>query len=362
MDPEKEIKFEKPKGDKGPSSEPEIHVMPKKFRGVTVSAKIPEVSTAAPSKAKPPELKRPVSKKIKAPAAPKDKKGFPWLIIVIIAVVLVALGASVAFVLWGLQTPAEPADEVAVIEEPTPVMPADEEPEVVEPEEVDMATDEEVLPASPEETIPASPEETIPAAEEEEEPVPAVVLTPGVDADSDGLTDLEEELYGTDISRPDTDSDGYLDGNEVYHLYNPGGTAPVTLLESGLVNAYNNPDYDYRIYFPASWDLDLAKGTSLVMFSAEQGEFVQVLIEENPQDISLVEWYLTQSPGTTEDELKTFTNKAGHEGLQSPDRLTAYFKRNSTIYVISFNAGSADTIEYRRTYEMMLNSFDFLND
>ncbi|MBU1907595.1 fibronectin type III domain-containing protein, partial [Patescibacteria group bacterium] len=57
----------------------------------------------------------------------------------------------------------------------------------------------------------------------------------GLDSDSDGITDLEETLFGTYTRNPDTDGDGFLDGNEVFHLYNPAGNAPVRLLDSALV-------------------------------------------------------------------------------------------------------------------------------
>jgi len=226
---------------------------------------------------------------------------------------------------------------------------------IIEPEEPIVATPEVTLPATTEVSIPATTEITIPV--EPEEP-PVVIYTGGVDADSDGLTDIEEVLFGTDPRKPDTDSDGFLDGNEVYHLYNPGGTAPVTLLESALVTDYESAENGYLIYYPSEWTLDSGKG--LIMFLAESGELVQVLVEENPEDQSLEEWYKTQAPGVDDEDLKSFTTKSGIEGLQSPDRLTAYFKRDSKVFVISLNLGAKTVIEFRRTYEMMLNSFKFL--
>ena len=46
------------------------------------------------------------------------------------------------------------------------------------------------------------------------------------DSDNDGLKDWEEELYGTDPNNPDTDGDGYLDGQEVNSGHNPLVKAP----------------------------------------------------------------------------------------------------------------------------------------
>ena len=46
------------------------------------------------------------------------------------------------------------------------------------------------------------------------------------DSDNDGLKDWEEELYKTDINNPDTDGDGYLDGEEIDSGNNPLIKAP----------------------------------------------------------------------------------------------------------------------------------------
>ena len=41
------------------------------------------------------------------------------------------------------------------------------------------------------------------------------------DSDQDGLTDVMEDFYKTDKNNPDTDGDGYLDGDEVDNGYDP---------------------------------------------------------------------------------------------------------------------------------------------
>ncbi|MDP3964664.1 MAG: hypothetical protein Q8Q20_03355 [bacterium] len=46
---------------------------------------------------------------------------------------------------------------------------------------------------------------------------------PSLDTDGDGLTDLMEEVYGTDVNNPDSDADGFLDGEEVENGYSPVG-------------------------------------------------------------------------------------------------------------------------------------------
>ena len=41
------------------------------------------------------------------------------------------------------------------------------------------------------------------------------------DTDHDGLTDAWETVLGTDQTRADSDGDGYPDGTEVLHGYDP---------------------------------------------------------------------------------------------------------------------------------------------
>ncbi len=59
--------------------------------------------------------------------------------------------------------------------------------------------------------------------------------TVAIDTDNDGLSDNEENLYGTDPKNPDTDGDGYSDGVEVKSGYSPIKAAPedrVTVAET----------------------------------------------------------------------------------------------------------------------------------
>jgi hypothetical protein len=42
-----------------------------------------------------------------------------------------------------------------------------------------------------------------------------------LDTDADGLPDYIENYYGTDPNNPDTDGDGYKDGEEVENGYDP---------------------------------------------------------------------------------------------------------------------------------------------
>lgn len=64
-----------------------------------------------------------------------------------------------------------------------------------------------------------------------------VVLAPDPDADHDGLSAEEENLFGTDPNNPDTDGDGLPDGWETRYGLNP-------LSGSGVDGAQGDPDND----------------------------------------------------------------------------------------------------------------------
>lgn len=52
---------------------------------------------------------------------------------------------------------------------------------------------------------------------------------PTSDIDNDGLTLFDEQRYGTNPNDPDTDKDGYNDGQEVISGYNPNGAGRLSI-------------------------------------------------------------------------------------------------------------------------------------
>lgn len=187
-------------------------------------------------------------------------------------------------------------------------------------------------------------------------PVAPALPTMGIDTDNDGLTDVEEALYGTNPTNPDTDGDGYDDGREVINLYNPLGTAPQKLEETNLIKIYTDPTYKYSIFYPSTW-IVRALDQETVMFTSATGEFVEVLVQDNSQGLPLMDWYLNESPGVSPAEVGTATTKSGMSGIESPNGLTDYFSSGNKIYAIIYNIGIKTELEYKSTFEMMINSF-----
>ncbi len=65
---------------------------------------------------------------------------------------------------------------------------------------------------------------------------------PTADSDNDGLVNADEKIWGTNSSNPDSDSDGFLDGQEVQKNHNPTIASPNDKLPLGFKPKQNiNP-------------------------------------------------------------------------------------------------------------------------
>lgn len=186
---------------------------------------------------------------------------------------------------------------------------------------------------------------------------PAPTLPPGgLDSDSDGLSDAEETVFSTDLHQPDTDRDGFLDGNEAFHLYNPAAQAPVNLIDSGLVSQVNSPS-GWSLYLPKQWvaTLEANEGPGATI-DTKHGEQFEIRLENNPQRMPLLDWYLASRPGTVSSAVRSITTKRGLEGILGPERLDAYFAWDDRVWVIKYNLNGQSFIGYRTIFEMILNS------
>lgn len=243
--------------------------------------------------------------------------------------------------------PASPSQQAAVSEEI-----AAEEKETPSP----AAT------AESQEETPDTKEEV----SEESAPAPAIpvpqIIPSSLDVDGDGLTNTEEFLYKTSRNRADSDEDGYVDGLEVLNLYNPAGTAPVRLMDSELVLLYQNESFGYQIFYPAEWLVrPIDASNREIIFRADSGEFIQVIVNENPEGLSARQWYLEQSQGLAPRQIESFSNDF-FLGIISPDQLTLYLTLKETpkpqaLYIITYNIGTRSEANFKTTFKMMAKSF-----
>lgn len=193
-----------------------------------------------------------------------------------------------------------------------------------------------------------------------------------LDSDSDGLTDVEEALYGTTANKPDTDADGFIDGKklnssnqcgelrcydgEVFNKYNPLGSG--YLDTSGLVNSFRNSIFNYSILYPAQWvpASNSDSRTTLFAPSDPTGETIQVIVLDNPSRLTALNYYRSMNPGVNTTLLESVTAN-GLEGMRTPTGEDVYLAKSDKIYNISYSVGQLPALNFMTTFEMMYRSF-----
>lgn len=196
-----------------------------------------------------------------------------------------------------------------------------------------------------------------PATESEEAPG-AVRSSP--DTDADGLTDREELLLGTNVSSADTDEDTYDDRTELMNDYSPLG-AGQKIAEANLVASYTNPTYGYSVAYPRAWLANSLDTTNKqVLFISDTEEFFEILVEENPLNTPIAEWYRAQSPSLANAALSA-TIIDGVPAVWSADGLTLYAGRDGLVYILTYNKGTLDAVNWPAMFEYFHKHFRFGN-
>lgn len=180
------------------------------------------------------------------------------------------------------------------------------------------------------------------------------------DKDKDGLTDVEEELYGTKFQLPDSDKDGYVDGTEIMGLFSPI-EANKTALQSGLVLEYSNDTYGWSILYPKKWiAAPLGNNQAEILFTsdAQVGEFVEVIVTENTKGQSAAEWYADQYKQIDPNSLKA-VNIGGLQGVVGKDGYVYYLANDEYLFTLVYKFGTQKEVHYSTTFEMMVKSFSY---
>lgn len=324
------------------SEETEIHIIPAEFYGGVkrpAPSMAPTGSFGAPAAVLP--IKPAPAKQLPGLSQPTFFKTPKFIIIAgIVVFVLIISGVTYYYIRQANITRQQLAPKPAPVVQPVPPPPL--------PVEAATSTEEIAPPVAT--STPIQPPFSI--------IFPFKNYTKTIDTDNDGLTDEEEKIYNTDPTLPDTDSDGFLDTLEIQNLYNPIGFKPVRLFDSGKVKIYQNSTFNYSIFYPGDWIAQsLDSNNKDVMFTAATGEFVEVLVEDNPLKMTAEAWYLGQSPGVDASQLEHFATKEKLEGVKSPDGLVAYLSFEDKIFAINYNIGLKTEVNFLETLDMMVNSF-----
>lgn len=309
-----------------------VFSMPARYRhGAVVSMVEPQKSSAPTAVVQPPvppKVLAPIPSALQQTQQPSHTKKGLWIAGII---VIVALGIG-GYLLWRSVQKNK--------ELPTPEQPSETQ---TTPEGVGTTP---TTPAVTPGTAPTTPSEN---------PFPSAV-TPGIDTDSDGLTDTEETIvYGTNPNLPDSDADGFLDGNEVFHGYNPNGTAPGTLVLAQLAQILQIDGF--QLLHPIKWSvLPAASGLGSVI-SASTGESVTITIITKDVSLSLADWY--QQSGKVGIPSGSKTRKA-YPMLVEKNQLGVYIDLGTQVVSLVYDTSTKATIDYLQTFQMMVNSVEKL--
>lgn len=187
---------------------------------------------------------------------------------------------------------------------------------------------------------------------------PSTLLSKAADLDNDGLTDAEEALYKSDPGIPDSDSDGYVDGSEVFHLYNPVGKEPIKLIESGTVVDYVNPALNYAMYHPADWQVGNVSGDFRdMLFSTINGDHVEVRVFDKAVEQTFSDWLAVNAPSERFADLAQFVNRFNDQGYKRTDELVYYYVTANRVHVIVYHTTDASVVSFPGIIEMMARSF-----
>ena len=183
-----------------------------------------------------------------------------------------------------------------------------------------------------------------------------------LDKDRDGLTDDEELLIGTDENLIDSDGDTYKDGEELNNLYSPINVNE-KLEDAKFVETYVNFENEYKLLYPKDWvvgSLGMEDNMRDVMFTSNNTDFVNILMDQKKSTESLMQWYLAKVPDIKREDLRTFNTKQGYPVIESPDGYTVYIVRGNDVFIINYNIGLKEKASYPNLFRMMYDSLVFL--
>ncbi len=180
-------------------------------------------------------------------------------------------------------------------------------------------------------------------------------ILPLLDSDNDSLYDEEEVALGLNPNLADSDGDTYSDKIELASGYNPNGSGK--LEADPALSKYSSKEFKYEILYPKTWSVKDLPLDSTVIFSAPDDSIIQVSVQDNPSNLSIMSWYADAFPGAalTYDKLKPGTN---WDGVISEDNLNFYLtdKKHQKIYIISYLPIYSTRLAYPNLFAAMINS------
>lgn len=210
----------------------------------------------------------------------------------------------------------------------------------------------------PEIIIPTTTVTTTASLDEAPIDFPSFLLGDGADLDDDGVSDIAEDLFATDPSKPDTDEDSYTDGHEIFYLYNPAGKEPERLIDSGYVKEYENPVFGYKLYYPSNWAVGTVDNSARqVLLSTITGENIEIRTFDLVPGQTVSDWFTQWVPGEDVKTRAKAQTRFFESGESRTDSLVYYFYDNNHVYVLLYHTTDSNAVNYRSVMVMVARSF-----
>lgn len=178
--------------------------------------------------------------------------------------------------------------------------------------------------------------------------------TDNPDADGDGLTLLEENLYGTDPNLEDTDKDGYKDGQELLNLYDPA-SAGQSLALAASIKQYQNNNFNYKLLIPQNWQIysvDDQKSQINFLSDTASGELVTIKVTENVDHLELSDWQKKLLAGQASENYRV----ANLTAVKTSDNQQVLFVNYDYVFMIIYELPTGASKNFATTFNMMLKS------
>ena len=166
------------------------------------------------------------------------------------------------------------------------------------------------------------------------EPVVVTEVVSVLDSDSDGLTDDEENLIGTNPNLADSDGDSFSDMAELKSGYNP--LLPEKKLdETTRLSRYKIND-NVNVLRENSWEIVRSDSDNAVILADADKSFIQITFQNNEEKLAPTTWYDKQFSGLMPGEA---VSGDFWSGFYSQDNLAAYLfnQDQSKIYTVVYS-------------------------
>lgn len=160
------------------------------------------------------------------------------------------------------------------------------------------------------------------------------VVNPTGDDDADGLTNSDESLWGTDTKNPDTDADGYFDGEEVKANYNPTIPSPNDKLPDGFLPGKDLAPLPPSASEPIAVDQFFQDNLDLTLGTKNYTQEYQKQYDEASRNSKTLLAFAQSQPVVT--QLPRPAEKAVlAQTDDSPQAIAAYLTKTGTIGIFS---------------------------